>query len=156
MQVSLDGSAQGAAGLPTGSFTNDAQGVVVDAASPGTRTSGAEPSGLGGPRASYGSTNSKVGDAAFTGSVASPLARIAPGFGSIVGLEDSEKVSGNALKIASNAVDTFSYGFETDNGISVGEDAVAQDDVKAGGAVGHVNIGECSLFLKLYYLQPVY
>ncbi|KAH9631906.1 hypothetical protein HF086_014378 [Spodoptera exigua] len=132
LQASLDGSVQGAAGLSTGSFKNDAQGVVVDAANPGTRTSGAEPTGLGGPRTSYGSLNSKVGEAAFTGSVTGPLTRIAPGFGSIVGLDDSEKVSGNTLKIASNvALDNDNFGFESDNGISVGENAVAKDGVKA-------------------------
>ncbi|KAF9412044.1 hypothetical protein HW555_009322, partial [Spodoptera exigua] len=130
LQASLDGSVQGA----TGSFTNDAQGVVVEAANPGTRTSGAEPTGLGGPRTSYGSLNSKVGEAAFTGSIAGPLTRIAPGFGSIVGLDDSEKVIGNTLKIASNvALDNDNLGFESDNGIAVGANGIAKDGVKAEG-----------------------
>ncbi|CAB3229154.1 unnamed protein product [Arctia plantaginis] len=51
--------------VPSGGYTNDNLGVVVDAVAPGTRTSGVEPTGLGGPRTSYGSLDSKVGDAAF-------------------------------------------------------------------------------------------
>lgn len=38
---------------------------MVDAAAPGTRASGEGETGLGAPRISYGSTNSKVGGAAF-------------------------------------------------------------------------------------------
>lgn len=55
--------------LPTGSYTNNFSGVVVDAAPTGTRSSEGL-SGLGASRPSYGSSNSKVGDAAFRGSVA--------------------------------------------------------------------------------------
>lgn len=55
---------------PAGSYDNGAQGVVVDAAFPGTRASLApEETGLGGPRTAYGSTASKVGEAAFKSSV---------------------------------------------------------------------------------------
>ncbi|XP_045777185.1 nuclear pore complex protein DDB_G0274915-like isoform X2 [Maniola jurtina] len=52
--------------LPSGSYENEHQGVVVEAAAPGTRASN-QPSGLGGPRENYGSTDSKVGAAAFRG-----------------------------------------------------------------------------------------
>ncbi|KAI5640175.1 insect cuticle protein domain-containing protein [Phthorimaea operculella] len=55
----------GLGGLPKGSYENDFQGVVVDAAAAGTRASEPGDSGLGLPRISYGSTNSKVGAAAF-------------------------------------------------------------------------------------------
>lgn len=57
-------------GLPKGSYTNDFQGVVVDAAAAGTRASGEGETGLGAPRVSYGSTDSRVGDAAFRGAAA--------------------------------------------------------------------------------------
>nr|XP_034835564.1 uncharacterized protein LOC117992024 [Maniola hyperantus] len=52
--------------LPSGSYENEYQGVVVEAAAPGTRASN-QPSGLGGLRENYGSTDSKVGEAAFRG-----------------------------------------------------------------------------------------
>ncbi|CAH2240815.1 jg13450 [Pararge aegeria aegeria] len=52
--------------VPSGSYENEHDGVVVDAAAPGTRASN-QPSGLGGPRVNYGSTDSKVGAAAFRG-----------------------------------------------------------------------------------------
>ncbi|XP_061720781.1 uncharacterized protein LOC133527680 [Cydia pomonella] len=65
---------------PKGSYTNDFQGVVVDAALAGTRgASGSEETGLGGPRDSYGSTASKVGEAAFRGAQAG--FRFPQGFG---------------------------------------------------------------------------
>lgn len=150
-------------GLPSGSYTNDAQGVVVDAVAPGTRTSGAEPTGLGGPRTSYGSTNSKVGDAAFQGSLTGfgstggPSTRIAPGFGSIVGIDenaggpsiriapgfdsivasegsDADKTRASTLKFSNEiGSENYSYGFETDNGIAAGESGVAADGIKANG-----------------------
>lgn len=137
----LDGSSQG----PTGSYTNEVEGVVVDAANPGTRTSGLEPTGLGGPRTSYGSINSKVGDDAFRGPVAGlenpgPLTRIAPGFGSFVKSDDAQadKTNGNKLKFTSDVgLENYSYGFETDNGISVGENGEAADGVKAQGGYSY-------------------
>ncbi|XP_047997088.1 dentin sialophosphoprotein-like [Leguminivora glycinivorella] len=65
---------------PKGSYTNDFQGVVVDAALAGTRgASGSEESGLGASRDSYGSTASKVGEAAFRGAQAG--FRFPQGFG---------------------------------------------------------------------------
>ncbi|KAJ2948713.1 hypothetical protein O0L34_g7969 [Tuta absoluta] len=67
LQAPLAGNSlnNGLGGLPKGSYENDFQGVVVDAAAAGTRASGPDDSGLGLPRISYGSTNSKVGAAAF-------------------------------------------------------------------------------------------
>ncbi|XP_075980920.1 uncharacterized protein LOC142979713 [Anticarsia gemmatalis] len=139
--------------LPSGSYTNDAQGVVVDAANPGTRTSGPQPTGLGGPRTSYGSTDSKVGNAAFTriapgfGSITGvqenaggPSIRIAPGFSSYIasGGSDKDKTRASTLKFASElGLENYSYGFETDNGIAVGEDGVAEDGVKAHGGYSY-------------------
>ncbi|PZC78054.1 hypothetical protein B5X24_HaOG202657 [Helicoverpa armigera] len=141
----LEGTNQVAGGLPTGSYTNDVQGVIVDAANPGSRTSGPEPTGLGGPRASYGSTDSKVGDAAFTGSVTGSGSfgantRIAPGFGSFVDTAGSEadKKSGSNLKFTSDVgLENYSYGYETDNGISVGENGVASGGVQAQGGYSY-------------------
>ncbi|XP_047031161.1 pneumococcal serine-rich repeat protein-like [Helicoverpa zea] len=141
----LEGANQVADGLPTGSYTNDVQGVIVDAANPGSRTSGPEPTGLGGPRASYGSTDSKVGDAAFTGSVTGSGSfgantRIAPGFGSFVDTAGSEadKKSGSNLKFTSDVgLENYSYGYETDNGISVGENGVASGGVQAQGGYSY-------------------
>ncbi|XP_063626973.1 uncharacterized protein LOC134798462 [Cydia splendana] len=66
--------------VPKGSYTNDFQGVVVDAALAGTRgASGSEETGLGSPRNAYGSTASKVGEAAFRGAQAA--FRFPQGFG---------------------------------------------------------------------------
>ncbi|XP_063366658.1 uncharacterized protein LOC134655128 [Cydia amplana] len=64
---------------PKGSYTNDFQGVVVDAALAGTGASGSEDTGLGAARDSYGSTASKVGEAAFRGAQAG--FRFPQGFG---------------------------------------------------------------------------
>ncbi|CAG9127511.1 unnamed protein product [Plutella xylostella] len=58
---------QAVQGAPSGAYNNEFQGVVVDA-DPGTRTNEFE-TGLGAPRPSYGSQNSKVGEAAFTAPV---------------------------------------------------------------------------------------
>ncbi|XP_041985054.1 cuticle protein 2-like [Aricia agestis] len=52
--------------LPVGSYVNEFEGVVIDADSAGTR---ATHSGLGNPRETYGSTDSKVGEAAFRESI---------------------------------------------------------------------------------------
>lgn len=202
--------------LPTGSYTNNFGGVVVDAASPGTRASGdADISGLGEPRPSYGSSNSKVGDAAFRGSLAG--FRNTPSFGaasgqtgthgqgnsasngqfenhagqsflsngqidthagqfttngqvnhgligqaeqgfssngqagiktgqSFLGFDENKSERPQAAKdrnsnilALSNDVnsDSYSYGFETDNGIAVGENGVAVNGVQAEGGYSY-------------------
>lgn len=78
---------QGLGGLPKGSFTNDVQGVVVDAAAAGTRSSDPNDSGLGAPRQYYGNQDSKVGAAAF---------KIGGGFGQNHGNDHDEYVEGSA------------------------------------------------------------
>lgn len=197
-------SEQAPIGLPTGSYTNDFGGVVVDAAAPGTRSSGdAAQSGLGGARPSYGSTDSKVGDAAFRGSVAG--FRGTPSYGaapSQSGHEHSSSLNihsnpgGNSFTLKgetgshggqgfpsngpevngqigqagqfpnsqfqvfdenkserpqavkdrnsniltlSNDVNpnSYSYGFETDNGIAVGENGVAVNGIQAEGGYSY-------------------
>ncbi|KAJ0174326.1 hypothetical protein K1T71_010472 [Dendrolimus kikuchii] len=98
-------------GVPAGGYTNDFQGVVVDADPPGSsRLAPGIESGLGRPRESYGSTNSKVGEAgfkttfgAFNDRNVGPGTRIAPGFESIVsGSEGANdfKIGDAAYKIA--------------------------------------------------------
>lgn len=133
-------------GLPTGSYTNDAQGVVVDAVNPGVRASGIEPTGLGGPRTAYGSTNSKVGDAAFRttqsgfGVAGGANTRIAPGFNSFTGSEESEaeKNNGNSLKFLNNVgSENYSYNYKTENGITVGENGAATGGVQAQGGYSY-------------------
>lgn len=202
--------------LPTGSYTNNFGGVVVDAASPGTRASAdSDISGLGEPRPSYGSSNSKVGDAAFRGSLAG--FRNTPSFGaasgqtgthgqgnsasngrfenhagqsflsngqidthagqfttngqvnhgligqaeqgfssneqagiktgqSFLGFDENKSERPQAAKdrnsnilALSNDVnsDSYSYGFETDNGIAVGENGVAVNGVQAEGGYSY-------------------
>lgn len=56
---------EGSGTFPKGSFTNEFQGVIVDAAAAGTRSSDPADTGLGAPRHSYGSQDSRVGAAAF-------------------------------------------------------------------------------------------
>ncbi|KOB71887.1 putative cuticle protein [Operophtera brumata] len=201
--------------LPTGSYTNNFGGVVVDAASPGTRASAdADLSGLGGPRPSYGSSNSKVGDAAFRGSLAGfrntpsfvagsdqisthgkgtsasngqfehhaeqslssdqidthagqfssngqvehrQIGQAGQGFSSngqaaiktgqsFLGFDENKSERPQAAKdrnsnilTLSNDVnsDSYSYGFETDNGIAVGENGVAVNGVQAEGGYSY-------------------
>lgn len=141
MKAPFDGPNQGLGGLPTGSYTNDAQGVVVDAVNPGTRTSGAESTGLGGPRTSYGSTDSKVGDAAFfdSGNSRGPNG-LTPGFKSLIKPDEynDDKTKANTLKFANDVgLENYSYEFQTDNGISVGENGVAANGVQAQGGYSY-------------------
>ncbi|KAL4714990.1 hypothetical protein ACJJTC_003141 [Scirpophaga incertulas] len=151
---------QGLGGLPKGSFTNEFQGVVVDAASAGTRASEGE-TGLGAPRISYGSTNSKVGDAAFRG--VAGFKQINPQFNQNVDsdVEAANPITGfsqastkvestpersqapydrvaNTLRFE-NVVDTdsYHYAFETDNGISAEENGVAANGVQSQGGYSY-------------------
>lgn len=89
LQTPLGGPNQG--GLPKGSFTNEFQGVVVDAVAAGTRSSDPSDTGLGAPRQNYGSQDSKVGSAAF---------KIANHAGGIH--EDEEFVEGSADAFRTN------------------------------------------------------
>ncbi|KAG6455963.1 hypothetical protein O3G_MSEX009506 [Manduca sexta] len=145
--------------LPAGGFVNEAQGVVVDAAAAGTRASpGVEETGLGGSRESYGSTASKVGDAAFRESAFSQIpntfARIAPipehdtpigpvfegqVFKSKTLLPQASKdYNSNTLSYQNNVEShKYNYGFQTDNGIAVGEKGVAHDGIHAQGGYSY-------------------
>ncbi|RVE52993.1 hypothetical protein evm_002291 [Chilo suppressalis] len=121
--------------------------------------------GLGAPRISYGSTNSKVGDAAFRGNAAFRLPSAAD-----VGNLDSDvqaantRVSGvpqgfsnpqafeakperaqasydraaNTLRFENEVgTDNYHFAFETDNGISAEENGVAADGVQAQGGFSY-------------------
>ncbi|XP_059057925.1 uncharacterized protein LOC131851443, partial [Achroia grisella] len=164
LQTPLENSFnQGLGGLPKGSFTNDFQGVVVDAASPGTRTSEAE-TGLGAPRIAYGSTNSKVGEAAFSspagfrqfGNSGLPAdgqtadTNVSPqgfnqGLRGSQGFENKPERAQAArdrtagiLRYESNiGTDNYNYAFETDNGISAEESGVATNGVQAHGGYSY-------------------
>ncbi|NP_001166737.1 cuticular protein RR-1 motif 11 precursor [Bombyx mori] len=145
LQTPLTGSFnQGIGELPAGGYTNDAQSVVVDAALTGTRSTGeSEQSGLGGPRPSYGSTASKVGDAAFRGSqnnFGAPLS------GQVNGAfeakperpQATQDRNSNIITYENNVdINNYNYGFETDNGIAVGENGVAHDGVHAQGGYSY-------------------
>lgn len=169
---------------------------MVDAASPGTRSSAdVNQSGLGGSRPSYGSPDSKVGDAAFKGSVAG--FRGMPRFEATSSQSDHEHSStsnnpdangevnnhaaqrfptngpeiigqigahtdqfsnrfqsfdenrserpqaakdrnSNILTLSNDVnPDSYSYGFETDNGIAVEENGVAVNGIQAEGGFSY-------------------
>lgn len=142
----------GLGGLPKGSFTNDFEGVVVDAVAAGTRASGNEETGLGAPRLSYGSANSKVGAAgfktnnnAFNDDRQSAInQRFQSGQGSNFPTGGSERPraaldrSANILRFESEVgPEAYSYGFETDNGIVAEENGVATNGVQAQGGYSY-------------------
>ncbi|XP_049876568.1 AT-rich interactive domain-containing protein 1A-like [Pectinophora gossypiella] len=149
----------GLGGLPKGSFENDFQGVVVDAAVAGTRGSESFGTGLGAPRISYGSTNSKVGDAAFkTGPAAF---RQPDSDGQTANYQGSQQSSASnfqgslepsgperpraALDRAASILryesevgpENFHYAFETDNGIIAEENGVATNGIQAQGGFSY-------------------
>ncbi|XP_053614719.1 serine-rich adhesin for platelets-like [Plodia interpunctella] len=171
-QTSFSSFNQGLGGIPKGGFENDFKGVVVDAASPGTRASGHGETGLGAPRIAYGSTNSKVGDAAFRGSDAGFRQQFGNGQnqattqnqipdGQTAGttfnaqsfaqnpgqfVSNYQRSQGlitrdqnaNTVRFDSNVgTDSFSYSFETDNGISADESGVATNGVQAQGGFSY-------------------
>ncbi|XP_026763342.2 uncharacterized protein DDB_G0283357-like [Galleria mellonella] len=165
LQTPLENSFnQGLGGLPKGSFTNDFQGVVVDAVSPGTRASGEGETGLGAPRIAYGSTNSKVGEAAFSSPVGfrqfdqsgfsadgqTADTNVSPqgfdqGLRGSQGFESKPERSQAArdrtasiLRYESDiGTDAYNYAFETDNGISAEESGVATNGVQAHGGYSY-------------------
>ncbi|XP_023944520.2 nuclear pore complex protein DDB_G0274915 [Bicyclus anynana] len=117
-------------GVPVGSYENDHQGVVVEAAAPGTRASN-QPTGLGGSRDNYGSTDSKVGAAAFRGTKNDNKPtngnRSPQGPKQTAGQNSEDdfkliKDTISPIKFRVNPKDkstSYSYGFETENGIKI-------------------------------------
>ncbi|XP_026320441.1 hornerin-like isoform X2 [Hyposmocoma kahamanoa] len=142
----------GLGGLPKGSFTNDFEGVVVDAAAAGTRASGSEDTGLGAPRLSYGSINSKVGAAGFktnenafnNDGQSTNNQRFQSAQGSNFQTGGAERPRA-ALDRAANTLrfenevgpESYSYAFETDNGITAEENGVATNGVQAQGGFSY-------------------
>ncbi|XP_046970510.1 mucin-5AC-like [Vanessa cardui] len=146
---------QASQNIPAGSFVNEHQGVVVEAAIAGTRAS-SQQSGLGGSRDTYGSTDSKVGDAAFR-----TTSNQQPNHNSNFGSGHSEEPDlsafyqpshsfkpGNVQIIRDYVSDTikyhndidlnkFNYGFETNNGIKASESGVATNGVQAQGGYSY-------------------
>ncbi|XP_022119568.2 uncharacterized protein LOC110996280 isoform X2 [Pieris rapae] len=128
--------------LPIGSYENDHQGVVVDAAV-GTRTSEQSGlSGLGASRISYGSTNSKVGEAAFRDKHlqggASFLSQGFVDFNRPERVQASRDRVSNIVRLENNLTpDSYNYLYQTDNGISAAEKAVSVDGVKAEGGFSY-------------------
>lgn len=142
----------GLGGLPKGSFTNDFEGVVVDAAAAGTRASANEETGLGAPRISYGSTNSKVGAAGFktndnafnNDGQSTNNQRFQSGQGSNFQAGGSERAkaaldrTANTLRFENEVgPESYSYAFETDNGITAEENGVATNGVQAQGGFSY-------------------
>ncbi|XP_045502114.1 serine-rich adhesin for platelets-like isoform X2 [Colias croceus] len=123
--------------LPIGSYLNDHQGVIVDAAV-GTRASNPGKSGLGAPRITYGSKDSRVGDAAFRDKHLQGGPSFLPqGF---VDFSKPERAQASSDSLARTVkeesdlgVDMFNYGYETSNGISASETGVATNGVEATG-----------------------
>ncbi|XP_050674592.1 GATA zinc finger domain-containing protein 14-like [Leptidea sinapis] len=126
---------QGLGGLPAGSYENESQGIVVDAAV-GTRSSDVV-SGLGAPRISYGSTASKVGEAAFRDSPNRPeLNTYSSG--------RPERIQASRDRVASIvryqtdiSPDSYNYAFQTDNGINAEEAGVSIDGVNSEGGFSY-------------------
>ncbi|CAG9564266.1 unnamed protein product [Danaus chrysippus] len=134
--------------LPFGSFVNEHDGVVIDVASAGTR---AAQSGLGATRATYGSMDSKVGDAAFRGTsqvqVTNPILDYNP---DLSAFNTPKKPMRSEIQVTrdrgasiikyhnENNGERYSYGFETDNGIKAEENGVAINGVQAEGGFSYV------------------
>ncbi|XP_047516992.1 formin-J-like isoform X1 [Pieris napi] len=128
--------------LPIGSYENDHQGVVVDAAV-GIRASDQSGlSGLGASRISYGSTNSKVGEAAFRDKhLQGGISFLPQGF---VDFNRPERIQAsrdrisNIVRLENNLTpDSYNYLYQTDNGISAAEKAVVVDGVRAEGGYSY-------------------
>lgn len=145
---------QGNQDIPNGGFVNDHQGVVVEAALAGTRASGPQ-SGLGGPRPSYGSSDSKVGDAAFRvtsnkypqGSASGTLPNGEPDLSAFhqrprPSRPGSTQIIGsyipNTVKYQNEVgLKKFNYAFETDNGIKISENGIAKNGIHAEGGYSY-------------------
>lgn len=134
--------------LPLGSFVNEHDGVVIDVGAAGIK---AVQSGLGALRISYGSMDSKVGDAAFRGTnqahVANPILDYKP---DLSAFNTPKKPMRSEIQVTrdrgasiikyhnDNNGERYSYGYETDNGIKAEENGVAINGVQAEGGFSYV------------------
>ncbi|XP_013137557.1 PREDICTED: probable serine/threonine-protein kinase DDB_G0282963 [Papilio polytes] len=158
----------GQSGLPKGAFDNDYDGVVVEAAAPGTRASSPGESGLGGDRISYGSSHSKVGGAAFKTNQQGFIPQIQThtdqiesqtlqnfqqgvnfGFNTARPQAEFDKAS-NIVRFENNVgPQAYNYAFETDNGITAEENGVAVNGIQAEG--GYSYTGDDGKVYKVTY-----
>ena len=139
--------------IPTGGFVNNHQGVVVEAALAGTRASGSQ-SGLGGPRITYGSSDSKVGDAAFRvtnnrfpqGPASGLLPNGEPDLSAFYkppsfkpgNIQIIRDYVSNTVKYQNNiGLDKFNYAFETENGIKMSENGISRNGIQAQGGYSY-------------------
>ncbi|CAH2042023.1 unnamed protein product, partial [Iphiclides podalirius] len=159
----------GRSGLPKGAEENEFDGVVVEAAASGTRVSNLGESGLGGSRTSYGSTHSKVGEAAFK--TINHQVPVIDGQ-SVQATVDSQTSHSfhqsapsdfirprpqSAIERASSTVrfennigsQAYNYAFETENGITAVENGVAINGVQAEGGFSYT--GDDGKFYKITY-----
>nr|XP_032519846.1 putative GPI-anchored protein pfl2 [Danaus plexippus plexippus] len=134
--------------LPLGSFVNEHDGVVIDVGAAGIK---AVQSGLGALRISYGSMDSKVGEAAFRGTnqahVANPILDYNP---DLSAFNTPKKPMRSEIQVTrdrgasivkyhnDNNGERYSYGYETDNGIKAEENGVAINGVQAEGGFSYV------------------
>ncbi|CAK1584180.1 unnamed protein product [Parnassius mnemosyne] len=159
-----DSISEGQSGLPKGAFDNDFDGVVVEAAAPGTRGSSPAETGLGAPRISYGSSHSKVGEAAFkTINQQGVQTQIASQFsGNSYQVPNSNFNTASqrpqaVVDRASNIVrfqnevrpKSYNYAFETDNGIKAEENGVTNNGVEVQG--GYSYTGDDGKLYKVTY-----
>ncbi|CAK1550232.1 unnamed protein product [Leptosia nina] len=145
---------KGSTFLPVGSYENEHQGVVVDAAL-NTRASNIVQSGLGAPRITYGSTDSRVGEAAFRDKhLQGAPSFLPPGFDGFV--QRPERIQANRDRL-SNTIrlennigpNMYNYLFETENGIRAGQKAVSVNGIRAEG--GYSYTGDDGLVYTVTY-----
>ncbi|CAG5015001.1 unnamed protein product [Parnassius apollo] len=150
--------------FPNGAFDNDFDGVVVEAVSPGTRVSSPGETGLGAPRISYGSSYSKVGEAAFKpinqqGVQTQIASQFSRNFYQVPNI-DFKRASGRpqaAADRASNIVrfqkeirpKSYNYAFQTDNGITAEENGVTINGAEVQG--GYSYTGDDGKLYKVTY-----
>lgn len=145
--------------------------MVVEAAAPGTRASSPGESGLGSPRISYGSTHSKVGEAAFK--TTSQHQRPAYGHNDEGAFQFDSQTSqsfhqgapsdfirprpqsaiertSSTLRFENNiGPQAYSYAYETENGITAVENGVNINGVQAEG--GYSYTGDDGKLYKITY-----
>lgn len=146
--------------IPPGGFINEHEGVVVEATLAGTRASNNK-TGLGGSRESYGSTASKVGDAAFRTTTTKPQYHNQFQSNEYKDYEASKETDLSAFHQPPNmfnpenaqivrdyvsdvikyhndiGLNKFNYGFETNNGIKTSANGIAIDGVRAQGGFSY-------------------